>query len=65
MTHTRKFNGKVFKGEGPYYCPSGLTWNDLKHMVDEYRETHHVRVVKTKRKIGTNTHEVWLYIRRK
>jgi hypothetical protein len=64
------FGGKKFLGNGPYYCPEGLSWKDLKTMVEEMRSRFYVRIVKTKINhhripLNPNTHEVWLYIRRK
>jgi hypothetical protein len=69
----RKFEGKLFDGNGPYYCPAGFSWDDLKEMVAKQRRTHHVRIVKRKiRKDDAtilartgNTHVVWIYTRKK
>lgn len=69
----RKFGGKWFEASGPYYCPAGYRWEELKRDVAKQRKTHLVRIVK--RKIhkddatvlsrSGNTHVVWIYSRRK
>lgn len=68
----RHYNGKVFKGDGPYYVPSGATWAEIDQMVKDYRaKGYNVRVDKTKETQDTfltrvgNTHTVWLYVRKK
>jgi hypothetical protein len=66
----RHFDGKVYKMEGPYYAPNGITWADLKKYIKELRETGWlVRVEKRKIQPGsmlsTNTHRVFIIKRRK
>ena len=65
---TKKFNGKIYHEHGPYFCPNGLKWRELKEHVEELRKNHLVRVVKKERKpdaVNRNTHEVWIYVREK
>jgi len=66
----RHYNGKVYKMEGPYYAPHGITWVDLENYIQTLRDKGWlIRVEKVKIPPGTtvlspNTHRVFLYKRK-
>jgi len=69
---TRIFNGKKYFGHGPYFYPGGVSRKDLEKEVKSLKEQGgFVRVIKKeistsgKRSMLGNTHEVWIYTRRK
>jgi hypothetical protein len=64
MAERKKINGKMYTEHGPFFCPNGCSWDDLKSMVKLSRIAgNSVRVKKYPENIAGNTHRVFFYAR--